>query len=78
MFKSEASPMQKLGLTYWLRKRSSDRWVQNMAVRHTRADLREQYEAKPKGKGNRAWKRVKKMSENTFDTITWPDYALPR
>ena len=65
--------MNDLAFSYYLARRSNDYWTSQNARREARRALGQQYRANPKGRGNRAWKRVEALSRCP-DSITWPDY----
>ncbi len=62
-----------IALTYWCHRRSSDPFVRGQAVNEARRSLGQQYRANPKGRGNKAWKRVEAMHRDP-ELLIWPDY----
>jgi hypothetical protein len=65
--------MNSIAFSYYLARRSNDYWARQNAARDAKRMLRQQYAARPKGRGNRAWKRVEALSRCP-DSIIWPCY----
>ena len=65
-----------IGLSFWLAKRSKDRFVRSNARRDIRHRMRQQWlDYGKRGKGSKAWNRVKAMLRDP-NYLVWPDYAL--
>ncbi len=65
--------LSPIALQYWLDRRSGDRYRAMNARRNCRRSLSRLSESQPKGRGNRAWKRLE-AAQKAADCIVWPDY----
>lgn len=62
-------------VSYWNLDFRMDTSFANNRRNNIRRTMQQNLTARPKGNGNRAWKRAAAI-QNEPGTITWPDYAL--